>query len=115
LPSLGKDLEAIRGRLPGWAEANRVPEMIAALSLLSGVKIEIVDRLLHASSVYGTMVLCRAIGLDWLVAFIVIRARPGVGRSRTADLEEARLEYTKLSYVSAQRLLRFWQVRQKVA
>jgi hypothetical protein len=64
-------------------------EVVAALSVLSGVRMELVDRLIHASSVYGTMVLCRAISLDWPTARVVIRARPGVGRSRSTDLQDA--------------------------
>jgi uncharacterized protein (DUF2336 family) len=115
ISTLGQNMELIRSRLQGFAEAHQIPELIAALTVLSGVRIEIVDRMLHAPSVYGTMVICRAIALDWPVALSVVRARPGVGRSRADDLEEARLEYPKLSSFSAQRLLRFWQVRQKVA
>jgi hypothetical protein len=113
--ALGQDTEAIRRRLPGFAEGHRIPELIAALSVLSGVAIEIVDRIVHAPSFFGTMVLCRAVGLDWPAAQTVIRGRPGAGRSRAEDIEEAQDEYGKLSAFSAQRLLRFWQVRQKVA
>jgi uncharacterized protein (DUF2336 family) len=113
--SLGQDTEVIRSRLLAFAECHRIPELISALALLSGVAIEIVDRLVHAPSVYGTMVLCRAIALDWSQAHIVIRGRPGVGCSPAADLQEAQEEYAKLSTSSAQRLLRFWQIRQKVA
>jgi uncharacterized protein (DUF2336 family) len=113
--ALGQDTEVIRSQLPAFSESHRVAELVAALSVLSAVAIEIVDRLVHAPSVYGTMVLCRAIALDWPVAHIVIRGRPGVGHSRAADLEEAQEEYAKLSTFSAQRLLRFWQIRQKVA
>jgi uncharacterized protein (DUF2336 family) len=112
---LGQDTEVIRSRLRGFADGHRIPELIAALSTLTGVAIEIVDRLFHAPSVYATMVLCRAIGLDWPAAQAVIRGRPIVGHLRAADLEEAQTEYDKLSAFSAQRLLRFWQVRQKVA
>ena len=113
--ALGQDTEVIRSRLPAFAERQRIADLVVAFSVVSGVAIEIVDRLLHAPSVYGTMVLCRAIGLDWPKAQAVIRGRPGVWQSRAADLEEAQQEYLKLSAFSAQRLLRFWQVRQKVA
>jgi hypothetical protein len=113
--SLGQDTEVIRSRLSIFADSHRVAELIAALSVLSGVAIEIVDRLVHAPSVYGTMVLCRAIALDWPAAQIIIRGRPGVGRSHAEDLEEAQVEFAKLSTFSAQRVLRFWQIRQKVA
>jgi uncharacterized protein (DUF2336 family) len=115
IAALGQDTEVVRRGLPMFANGNRIAELVAALSVLSAVAIEIVDRLVHAPSVYGTMVLCRAIALDWPVAEMVIGARPGVGRSRVADLEEAAEDYPRLSTSSAQRLLRFWQVRQKVA
>jgi uncharacterized protein (DUF2336 family) len=114
IASFRQDNELVRSRLALFAQGNRMAELAAALSSLSGVRIEIVERLLHAPSAYGTMVMCRAIGLDWPIALVVIRARPGAGRSLSADLDEASEEYPKLSTASAQRLLRFWQVRQKV-
>jgi hypothetical protein len=83
--------------------------------VLTGVPIELVHQILHASSVYGAIVLCKAIALDWPIAESVVLMRPGVGRSRAADMEEACAEYPKLSPASAQRLMRFWLVRSKVA
>jgi hypothetical protein len=113
--ALGQDTDLTRSQLPAFAAANRMVELVAALSVLSGLRIELVDRLIHAASVYGTMVLCRAISVYWPTARAVIRARPAMGRSRSGDLHDAHQEYAKLSPLSAQRLLRFWQVRQNVA
>lgn len=111
--SLSQDTDQIKYRIFEFADGNRVAELVAALSVLGGVTIQQVDRLIHAPSFYGTMVLCKALGLDWAVAEAVIRVRPS-GQSVAAEIEEARREYPWLSVASAQRLFRFWRVRQTV-
>ncbi len=113
--SLKQDTELTRSKILEFSRGSRIPETVAALAVLTGVPIEFVHRILHAQSVYGTIVLCKAIALDWPVAEFVIHMRPGMGRSRSADMDEASSEYPKLSVASAQRLIRFWLVRQKIA
>jgi len=113
--SLKQDTELTRNKVLEFSGLNRIAELVAALAVLTGVPMEFVHRILHAPSVYGTIVLCKAVALDWPVAESVIAQRPGMGESRAADLEEARAEFPKLSHTSAQRLMRFWLVRQKVA
>jgi hypothetical protein len=113
--SLKQDTELTRNKVLEFSGGNRIAELVAALAVLTGVPMEFVHRILHAPSVYGTIVLCKAVALDWPIAESVIAKRPGMGESRAADLDEARAEYPKLSHMSAQRLMRFWLVRQKVA
>jgi uncharacterized protein (DUF2336 family) len=112
--SLSQDTELTKHRLVEFAGGNRIAELVAALSVLSGITIQQIDRLLHAPSVYGTMILCKALGIDWPVAEAIIRVRTTQGGAPSSDLEEARKEYPELSVPSAQRLLRFWRVRQTV-
>jgi len=113
--SLKQDTELTRHKVLEFSNGNRIAELVVALAVLTGVPAEFVHRILHAPSVYGTIVLCKAVALDWAVAESVILKRPGIGRSRAADMEEAHAEYPKLSPATAQRLMRFWLVRQKVA
>ncbi len=111
--ALSQDTDQMKNRIFQFADGNRVAELVAALSVLSGVTINQVDRLIHAPSFYGTMVLCKALALDWSVAEAVLRVRPN-SLSVASDIEEARREYPWLSAASAQRLFRFWRVRQTV-
>ncbi|HYA04444.1 MAG TPA: hypothetical protein VEF90_01020, partial [Xanthobacteraceae bacterium] len=54
---------------------------------------------------------CKAAGLEWQTVRAML-ASPSVGRRVSEhDLEVARTDYAKLSQASAQRVLRFWQVR----
>ena len=111
--SLSQDTDLMKHRIFEFADGNRVAELVAALSVLSGLTIQQVDRLIHAPSFYGTMVLCKALALDWAIAEAVIRVRPN-GLAVAAEIGEARREYPCLSVSSAQRLFRFWRVRQTV-
>jgi uncharacterized protein (DUF2336 family) len=111
--ALSQDTDQMKNRIFQFADGNRLAELVAALSVLSGVTINQVDRLLHAPSFYGTMVLCKALALDWSVAEAVLRVRPN-SLSVASDIEEARREYPWLTVASAQRLFRFWRVRQTV-
>ncbi len=111
--ALSQDTDQMKQRIFEFADANRVAELVAALSVLSGVPIQQVDRLIHAPIFYGTMVLCKAVGLEWPAAEAVMRVRQGVG-ALSSEIEEAHREYLFLSVASAQRLFRFWRVRQAV-
>ena len=48
--------------------------------------------------------------MDWGLAYVIIMMC-----KRSAQTEELREQYNALTVVSAQRVLRFWQGRQKVA
>ena len=111
--ALSQDTDQMKNRIFQFADGNRMAELVAALSVLSGVTIHQVDRLIHAPSFYGAMVLCKALALDWSVAEAVLRVRPN-SLSVASDIEEARREYPWLTVASAQRLFRFWRVRQTV-
>jgi uncharacterized protein (DUF2336 family) len=112
--ALSQDTEVMKQRIFEFADGHRVAELVAALSVLSGATIHQVDRLIHAPSFYGTMVLCKALALDWAVAEAALRVRPSVG-SVASEIEQARREYPLLSVASAQRTFRFWRVRQTVS
>ena len=113
LDSFQQDTELTRAKLMQFANANRVPEMIAALSALSALPIDLIDRLVYNTSHFGIMALCKAIELDWAFASAVIMAQQGRIGTTGFQSNEASEEYAKLTSSSAQRLLRFWQVRQK--
>lgn len=112
--SFCQDAERTKSKIIEFADANRIAETIAALSLLSNVSVGQIDRLFSAPSCFGLMVLCKAITLDWTIARAVILARPSEAKIPTFPAEELREQYNKLSVPSAQKLLTFWRERQNV-
>jgi uncharacterized protein (DUF2336 family) len=98
-----------------FARAHKLPETVLALSLLTGVSVEVIDRFIDDPSDDPVLLLCKAIDLDWNTALAVLAAKLGPAPIRESRSEEANKKYRKLSTYSAQRVLRFWQAREKVA
>lgn len=110
--SFSQDTEHTRAKVLQFADGNRIAELVAALSILSGVPISLVSRLICDVEPFGAMVMCKAIKLNWSVAHAVLSTLPGMGGSRPPQLEEMCEEYGRLSCESAQRLLGYWQACQ---
>ena len=94
-----------------FAEAGRYEETIAALATLCAVPVEVVDRLMNGERADPVLILARAAGFGWPTVRSVICSRPGPKPSR--DVLDAALEnFERLTPGTAQRVVRFWQVRQ---
>ena len=111
--ALGQDTEHIKVSLLEFAHQRKLPELIAALSVLSAVPIELVEQLVHDDNVFGLLVLCKVVALDWTIMHAIILARPNAEGPHSAEIESASATYLKLSASSAQRALRFWQASRK--
>jgi len=112
--SFSQDTELLRSKVFEFSIKKRTAELIVALSVLSGVSVEEIDRLFSVSNSFGLMALCRSVLLDWQSAWAVIMASAGAAMLQ-ADADALREQYETLSPPSAQRLMRFWQTRQKVS
>jgi uncharacterized protein (DUF2336 family) len=110
-----QDTDLTRMKILQFANAGRITEMIAALSVLSGVPPDQIDRLFQASNGFGLIVLCKSIGLEWNTAYAVIMARLDEMESETLPHDGLHEQYNELSALSAQQLLHFWLGRQKMA
>ena len=113
------DAEAGRGRGAKPAPVRQDPEareeMVVALSLLTGVAVDVIDRFLDDPVRRSNCCLCKAIDLDWNTTVAVLAARLGLPKLREARSEETNKKFRKLTNYSAQRVLRFWQAREKIA
>jgi hypothetical protein len=95
-----------------FADGNRIAELVAALSILSGVPISLVSRLVCDTEPFGAMALCKAIGLEWMVVHAMLNNLPGISDEREKKLEQMCEQYERLSTESAERLLGYWQASQ---
>jgi len=87
-------------------------EGVVTLATLAKIQIEIVDRPMDGDRFDPVLILCKAANLSWpaVKAVIVLRSA-GSGMSASA-LNAAFVNYGRLSTSTAQRVVRFWQVRQ---
>lgn len=98
--------------LSDFAKDKKFEETVASLSLLCGVPIETADRLMSGDRPDPILILCKAAGYGWTTARAIIVARPGGKGSSSHALDIAFANFEKLSPSTAQRVVRFWQVRQ---
>jgi uncharacterized protein (DUF2336 family) len=85
-------------------------ETVVALATLAKVPVVVVDRLVGGGAADPVLILCKALGLDWSTVKAVMSLQAGRDPSlREAD--EAFANFDRLSRMTAQRVVRFWQVR----
>jgi uncharacterized protein (DUF2336 family) len=89
--------------------------IVAALSLLSTVKIEAVEPLLRSSRPDGLIVACKAARLNWSTTMMILRCRPGCPPLSKIEMAEAKEVFETLSLSAAQRTIRFWSARNSAA
>jgi uncharacterized protein (DUF2336 family) len=99
-------------KLADFANDKKFEEMVAALSVLCGVPIETADRLMVGDRPDPILILCKAAGYGWPTARAIILARPTAKSPSSHALDAAFANFEKLSPSTAQRVVRFWQVRQ---
>jgi hypothetical protein len=111
--AISQDTDLTRNKILEFADSNKIAEMIAALSALSGVPVEQIDRLFHASNCFGLIVLCKSITLEWITVCSVLAARSLTPDS--PEFDDLQEQFNELSVQAALQLMHFWQGRQKVA
>ncbi|QCK85657.1 DUF2336 domain-containing protein [Phreatobacter aquaticus] len=107
--------ELTEAALKGFADQKLFDETVCALSLLCGVKIDMVERLFLGERPDPILILARSIGLAWPTLKAILKIRPGSAGTSETGIEEIRETYAKLTANTALRVLRFWQIRDSSA
>jgi hypothetical protein len=78
---------------------------------MCAVPVEVVDRLMNGERADPVLILARAIGFGWPTVKAILNARPG-SKPSAQTLDAALENFDRLTATTAQRVVRFWQVRQ---
>ena len=80
---------------------------------MSGVKIATLDRLIAGDRYDPILIVGKAVDLEWPTVRALILLRLGPNRVPSpADIETARVNFTRLMPSTAERVVSFWQTRQ---
>ncbi len=109
--ALRKDGKLNEDALVDFAKANKFEETVVALASLCGVPVDVVDRLMSGDRPDPILILCKATGWGWQTAKSIMTVRPGAKGTSSQGLDAAFTNFERLSPATAQRVLRFWQVR----
>src|SRR5216684_7528726 len=94
-----------------FANTGKYEETVAALACLCAAPIEVVDRLMRGDRPDPILILCKSAGWGWPTAKAIIMARPTGRAPSSQGLDAAYSNFERLSSATAQRVMRFWQVR----
>lgn len=98
--------------LAAFCAEGKYEEVVVALAALAKVPVKIADRLMGGDRPDPVLILCKAANLSWPTVKAVILARPDATGTSSQGLDAAFANYGRLSTSTAQRVVRFWQVRQ---
>ena len=109
--ALHKERKLTEADIAEFAKSGKYEETIAALATVCAVPVEVVDRLMSGDRADPVLILARAAGFGWNTVREIMNARPGPKPS-SQTLDAARENFERLTAATAQRVVRFWQVRQ---
>jgi uncharacterized protein (DUF2336 family) len=95
-----------------FARSGKYEETAVALSLLSSASLEIVKPLLKSPRDDGLLIPCKVADCRWETVTAILAIKHPPGSAPKAGHDKLKSDFEKLSKPNAQRLLRFWQVRE---
>jgi uncharacterized protein (DUF2336 family) len=112
--ALNRDGHLGESALLGFAKAHKYEEAIAALSAMSGIRLSILGRLIAGDRYDPILILGRVLNLGWPTVRALILLWYGPRRPVDADIETARMNFTRLMPATAERVVTFWRNRQTI-
>ena len=95
-----------------FAKERKYEEMVAALARLCSAPIELIERVTQSDRYDGLIVVCKAAEFKWPTVTVILATRFAHCAIGAAELDQAKKDFIRLSQATAQRVLRFWLVRE---
>ena len=94
-----------------FADKGQYAETVAAVASLCAVPTAVVDRLMGAERPDPVLILCKSANWSWATVAVLLAARPGGQDTSASALDAVRADFDRLAPGTAQRVVRFWQMR----
>ena len=114
IDAMSRDGSLDEAQIVEFAKSGQYEEMAVTLAKLCAVPIEVVDRLMFGDRPDPILILGKSAGWQWPTVKTIIMACPGRAPSSQA-LDNAYMNFERLSPATAQRVMRFWQARPSAA
>jgi uncharacterized protein (DUF2336 family) len=111
IAAMQKNGELNEAAILQFTNERRYEEMVVGLSALCSASVQLIAALTKSERNEGLLVACKAAGLKWPAASALLRNRLAHRAVPDDELAAAKTDYITLSQASAQRTLRFWQIR----
>jgi uncharacterized protein (DUF2336 family) len=110
--SLNQQRKLTESDVLDYAKAGKYDETIAALATMCAVPIEVVDRLMGGERFDPVLILGQSANFSWDTVHAIIKAKPDANDISQDAIKAAKDNFDRLTPATAQRVVRFWQVRQ---
>lgn len=104
--------ELTDSKLRTFATERQYEEVVAGLSVLCAASIDIIKPLMESPRDEGLLIACKGAGLGWQTTCAILLSKYPPGAMPQSLTEKLEAEFAKLTRPNAERLLRFWQIRQ---
>ena len=101
--------------LNNFAQGGRYEEVVAGLALSADLNYDAVENLMMSTEPGGLILVCKALGLSWPTTSVILTLAGERADLPGQDLQRAQADFVKLSKPTAERIMRFWHVRQTVS
>ena len=98
-----------------FAKRGKFDEVTAAVAVLCSAPLHVISELIMGARNDAVLLPCKAAGLEWPTVEIILRGRHGHEAPSSKIMDIARNDFKKLSIATAQKTLRFMQVRTTVS
>ncbi|HEX7791655.1 MAG TPA: DUF2336 domain-containing protein [Afipia sp.] len=104
--------ELIDATVRSFAIEREYENVVASLSVLCSLAIGMIKPLMDSPRDEGLIIACKGVGLTFPTVQAIVECRFPAGTLKTEVIDKLETDFAKLSRPSAERLLRFWRVRQ---
>jgi uncharacterized protein (DUF2336 family) len=102
--------ELTEAKIVEFANATQYAEMVAGLSELCAVPVDVVARLMGGARPDPILILCKSAGWGWPTARALIGGRLGRQANSSQGLDAAFANFERLTDTTAARVIKFWQM-----
>lgn len=95
-----------------FAAEGRYEELIASISLLSRLKFQLIESMMHGHRLGGLTLVCKSLGYNITTMNAVWNLAVSHNGATPDDIRNARKDFLAVSKEIAERVIRFWLVRQ---
>jgi uncharacterized protein (DUF2336 family) len=114
IEALHREGRLTEAQVSDFARSGRYEETIAAISGICEVPLPVVDRLMAGGRSDPVLIVCKAVGWGWPTAKALIILGADGQTVSSHSLDQAFANFERLSPMTAQRVMRFWQARMTV-
>ena len=98
-------------RVAVHAETRQFEDAVAAISLLSGLPVDVIERVINSDRLEPTVILCRAAGFSFKTTRTIFLLRPKNQVRLSEDISQTEADYKKLTLATAKQITQFWLTR----